>query len=96
MRYRLTALTVAAVLALSLVLSLFYIETHADHHCCGEGCSVCAVIGLCKQRLNAVGTAAAQLTAVAGLITAALIVCGVTCEGYRRPSPAKLGVELLN
>ena len=96
MMRRLTALTVAAALVISLVLCLFFMEIHSEHKCCGEDCAVCTVIRLCRQRVDTAGSAAAGTTVAAALLFGVVTYCFPTREGFGRPTPTELRVVLLN
>ena len=49
---RFVAALLFVCIAATILLSVGFIISHADHHCTGEGCSVCAHIGDCIHSLN--------------------------------------------
>ncbi len=46
------ASVLAMLVAFIMLFSVLYIAFEADHDCCGEGCSVCAQIQVCKDLLR--------------------------------------------
>lgn len=60
---RLAAVLLVVLVLVAMATSLFVLAHEADHDCVGEGCSVCAVISLCRNTLKALcGTLIAAAT----------------------------------
>ena len=84
------------VLCASILGAVFCLAEHTYHDCSGEGCSVCAVLVQCDQRLRS--TAAVGTSALLLLSAFMLTVCltfAVTCEAACE-TLVSLKVELLN
>lgn len=84
------------VLLLSVLGSVAYAAAHTHHDCTGDGCSVCAVLVQCDQRLrSAVTNGSAALLLLACSMAAAFLtsveIREVPCETL-----VSLKVELLN
>ncbi|WP_077609247.1 AraC family transcriptional regulator [Clostridium sp. Marseille-P2415] len=64
---RITAWVLAVLVTVILLFSYFFVLTHMDHKCTGEGCHVCAEIGACMTTLHvlseAVGAGAVSIFA---------------------------------
>lgn len=50
------AMLCAAVVVLSMFLSVFYIAQEADHDCIGPGCPICAAIERCENAARLFGS----------------------------------------
>lgn len=53
-KIRLAAICAAALLALALVFSTFFVIAEADHHCSGWHCAICHQIQACQKLLKQV------------------------------------------
>lgn len=51
-KLRLVAALFAALFVLSFLLCAAFMAVHTEHNCCGEGCAVCALLGLCERVLR--------------------------------------------
>ena len=56
------ALLICLLFCLSVALSGLYVALHADHHCSGEECTVCAELAVCVTLLGTTAVAAAIAT----------------------------------
>ena len=68
---RALAMLLAALLAVVMLFSVFYIALEADHDCHGEDCAVCAVLSACERvlhRLLGIGAAAVFMLAAAAVV----------------------------
>lgn len=93
---RFTAACGAALLAFTLLFSVFFVVSRADHDCGGEHCAICQQIRACQsilRQLSAARPAAAR---------AALLCMCLLLPVQRQPSviavssPVLLKVKLLN
>ena len=66
------AVLLALIFALTVFGSAVFEALHADHDCCGEGCTVCAQLSACENVLNS-GAAAAGTVFVFVCAAAAVI-----------------------
>lgn len=93
---RLAAVFLAAFILFAMTASLFVMAHEADHDCIGEGCSICAVISLCRNTLKALGgTLIAAALLFACLRFAAPILLPIRVSSYSK-TPITLKVKLLN
>jgi len=82
---RSASLFLALLVAATLLFSSFFVLTHLQHNCTGEGCKVCSEIGLCIRTIHllseAIGSGAAIIFAYVCLknleksYTAGLFLC---------------------
>ena len=70
-RNRFAAL-LAAVLALVLLFSVFFIAFESHHDCCGDDCAICAGLQFCGNLLRQLLLTVGILLSVRLLLTAAL------------------------
>lgn len=75
---RLTALTLAAILAAVMLFSVLFVAAEADHDCSGEDCAVCFQINICVKTLESCTRAVAS-AAVAAFVCAAAAVSVCAC-----------------
>ena len=69
------AAALAAVFILIVLASAVFEALHADHDCCGEGCSVCAQLTVCDDLLaSGAVPAAAVFAAVCAAAAAASVI----------------------
>lgn len=93
---RLAAIMLAALLLVAVTASLFVVAYEADHDCIGEGCSVCAVIALCRNTLKTLcGVLLTAAVAFACFRFAASLLSAYCVSSYRE-TPITLKVKLLN
>ena len=73
------ALLCAAVIVLSMFLSVFYIALEADHDCTGVGCPICAAIERCENAARLFGSGTPEnsgaLTSFFHFTIYTLIIC---------------------
>lgn len=96
-KYRRLAASILAVLLLvAVTASLFVMAYEADHDCVGDGCSVCAVIALCRNTLKTLcGVLIAAAVAFACFRFAAPVLSDRRVWSCRE-TPITLKVKLLN
>lgn len=73
------ALICAAVIVLSMFLSVFYIAQEADHDCTGVGCPICAAIERCENAAKLFGSGTPENIGAPNIffqpVLEALIIC---------------------
>ncbi len=93
---RIMAVFLAALVLLVIASSSLYIAEHADHHCTGEDCPICAHIYLCTQTLKTLSLAV--IAAVVFFAFSALLYIAIrrTETACVPQTPVSLKVKLTN
>ena len=93
-RKRLLAALIAALTVAALLAACGFIALEAEHDCPGEGCHICAQLGVCMNLLR---------TFFISLSAAALFVLCAAARPFLRaggaaafPTPVSLKIRLLN
>ncbi len=88
------ASVLALLVALVMLFSVLYIALEADHDCCGEGCSVCALIRVCEDLLRDLLPAAAFAAAARCFFTLAGTFADTDCRSAHPHTLITLKVKL--
>ena len=93
-RKRLLAALIAGLTVAALLAACGFIALEAEHDCPGEGCHICAQLGVCRNLLR---------TVFVGLcVTALCVLCAAAPPVLRAagaaafPTPVSLKIRLLN
>ena len=92
-KMRLVAALFAALFVLSFLLCAAFMAVHTEHSCCGEGCAVCALLGLCERVLRGLFPLLAAAMTLAALRNGSAAAVGAFCARDRM-TPVLLRVKL--
>lgn len=93
---RVTALLLAALVALAVVFSCAVIVCESGHECSGADCEICLAVASCAGFLRFAGLAAVALAFVLAAFFRCAPVVRSRRASFRRQSPVILRVKLLN
>lgn len=93
-KMRLMAVLLALLFVLSLLLCGTFMALRTGHHdCCGEGCAVCALLGLCERILRGLFPLLAAAVFLTALRKGRAAATGAFCARSRM-TPVLLRVKL--
>ena len=92
-KLRLMAALFAALFVLSFLLCAAFTAVWTEHHCCGEGCAVCALLGLCERIVRGLFPVLTAAVSLAALGAGRVFAGGMLCARDRM-TPVLLRVKL--
>ena len=95
-RIRITALIMAVMMLVVMLVSSFFIAAHADHDCTGGDCPICACIQQCENTIRGIGGGITAESAVIIPVLISLLIMSFGVPSFQWDTPVSAKVRLNN